>query len=350
VIDPLPPDVVLGVRDLSVEYRTGRGAVQAVRAVSFDLRRGESLALIGESGSGKTTMALALIRLLSGSARVTGGRILYQRRDGRVVDVLALGPQELRRFRWQECAMVFQSALNAFNPVLRVWDHVRDTYRAHTGARRADVRERAAELMRLVQLDPDRVLDAYPHQLSGGMRQRVLIGLALLLDPQILVLDEPTTALDILTQRAIIDTLRRLKTELGFSTVFISHDLSIAAELADRIGTMYAGRVVEIGGVEDAFYHPRHPYTLGLLKAVPTLAGDVTGLVSIPGSPPDLIDLPSGCKFHPRCRYAQPVCRDPEPVWLELDDRHVRCKIYDRQSDYVPGLEPVGAPTSEPAT
>jgi peptide/nickel transport system ATP-binding protein len=315
-------DVVLAVRDLSVEYRTGRGAVQAVRGVSFDLRRGESLALIGESGSGKTTLALALIRLLTGSARVTGGQLLYRQRDGRIVDVLTLGTEALRRFRWQECAMVFQSALNAFNPVLKVWDHVRDTYQAHTGARRADVRQRAGELMRLVQLDPERVLDAYPHQLSGGMRQRVLIALGLLLDPQVLILDEPTTALDILTQRAIIDVLRRLKAELSFSTIFISHDLSIAAELADRIGTMYAGRIVEIGSVEDAFYHPRHPYTLGLLKAVPTLAGDVTGLVSIPGSPPDLIDLPAGCKFHPRCPYAIAACQDADPPVFDVGPDH----------------------------
>ena len=176
--------------------------------------------------------------------------------------------------------------------------------------------------MRLVQLDPARVLGSYPHQLSGGMRQRVLLALGLLLDPQVLILDEPTTALDILTQRTIIDTLRRLKEELSFSMIFISHDLSIAAELADRIGTMYAGRIVEMGGVEDAFYRPRHPYTLGLLKAVPTLAGDLTGLTSIPGSPPDLIDLPPGCKFHPRCPYAVPACREADPPLFEVGPDH----------------------------
>jgi peptide/nickel transport system ATP-binding protein len=318
----LAPDLVLSVRGLSVEYVTRRGGVQAVRDVSFDLRRGENLALIGESGSGKTTLALTLIRLLSRSARVTGGRVLYQR-DGRVTDVLRLSQEELRRFRWQECAMVFQSALNAFNPVLKIWDHIQDTHRAHAGARREPLRQRAVELLRLVQLDPNRVLEAYPHQLSGGMRQRVLLALGLLLDPQVLILDEPTTALDILTQRAIIEVLRRLKQELSFSMIFISHDLSLAAELADRIGTMYAGRIVELGDVDDIFYRPRHPYTLGLLKAVPTLAGDVSGLASIPGSPPDLIDLPSGCKFHPRCPYALPRCQEADPPLYEVAEGHV---------------------------
>jgi peptide/nickel transport system ATP-binding protein len=334
----LASDVVLSVRDLSVEYLTRRGGVQAVRNVSFDLRRGESLALIGESGSGKTTLALALIRLLPGAARIPSGQILFQR-DGRVVDALKLGPEELRRFRWQDCAMVFQSALNAFNPVLKIWDHIQDTYRAHAGARRDDLRTRATELMRLVQLDPARVLDAYPHQLSGGMRQRVLLALGLLLDPQVLILDEPTTALDILTQRAIIDTLRRLKEELAFSMIFISHDLSIAAELADRIGTMYAGRIVELGGVEDTFYRPRHPYTLGLLKAVPTLAGDLTGLTSIPGSPPDLIDLPYGCKFHPRCPYALSICQDTDPPLYEVGTAHEAACIRWQEIDRSDGVE-----------
>jgi len=322
VTETLPPDVVLSVRDLSVEYAARRGAVKAVRQVSFDLRRGESLALIGESGSGKTTLALALIRLLTRSARISSGQVLYQR-NGRAFDVLMLGAEELRRFRWQECAMVFQSALNALNPVMKVWDHIQDTSRAHDGAGRGEIQRRAHDLMRLVQLDPGRVLGAYPHQLSGGMRQRVLLALGLLLDPQVIILDEPTTALDILTQRAVIDVLRRLKHELGFSMIFISHDLSLAAELADRIGTMYAGRIVELGDVNEIFYRPRHPYTLGLLKAVPTLAGDVAGLSSIPGSPPDLIHMPSGCKFHPRCPYMVGSCVESEPELFKVGERHV---------------------------
>ena len=197
--------------------------------------------------------------------------------------------------------MVFQSALNAFNPVLKVWDQVWDTAKAHNWNNRSEVRERFLELLRFVQLDPDRVIDAYAHELSGGMRQRTLLAIALLLDPQILILDEPTTALDILTQRTIIDLLRRLKEDLHFTMIFISHDLAIAAELADRVATMYAGQVVELGPVSDIFYRPRHPYSLGLIRAVPTVTGAFEELSSIPGSPPDLINLPSGCKFHPRC-------------------------------------------------
>lgn len=306
-------DIPLSVRDLWVEYVGERGMVKAVRDVSFDLRPQESLALIGESGCGKTTLGLALIRLLVKTASITGGEIIY-RRDGATTQVLSLKEREMRHFRWRECAMVFQSALNAFNPVLRVWDQMYDTVRAHDRMPKAKARRRAMELLRHVQLDPERVIDAYPHELSGGMRQRVLLAISLLLDPQIIILDEPTTALDILTQRTILDLLKRLKAELGFSMMFISHDLSIAAELADRVATMYAGAIVELGPVYDIFYRPAHPYTLGLIRAVPTVTGEFEDLISIPGSPPDLIDLPSGCKFHIRCPYATDRCRQEEPT------------------------------------
>jgi len=216
---------------------------KAPLTLTLDLLAGESLALIGESGSGKTTLGLSIVRLLAEVASVDQGEIVY-RRDGREVDVLQLKGGALREFRWQDCAMVFQSALNAFNPVLRVWEQVIDTARAHGWTDRAAVRERFLELLRFVQLDPDRVINAYPHELSGGMRQRTLLAMSLLLDPQILILDEPTTALDILTQRTIIDLLRQLKEQQRFTMIFISHDLAIAAELADRVATMYAGRVV----------------------------------------------------------------------------------------------------------
>lgn len=315
------PETILDVEGLSVEYRSRRGRVQAVRDVSFSLRKGETLALIGESGSGKTTLGVSMIRLHPPAAQIKRGRILY-RRDGREVDVLKLGQEQLRQFRWQECAMVFQSALNAFNPVLRIWDQIYDTARAHGVTSRREVRERGKELLRLVNLEPDRVIHSYPHELSGGMRQRVLIATSLLLNPQILLLDEPTTALDILTQRTIIDLLRRLKAELGFSMIFVSHDLSLAAELADRVATMYAGRIIETADVYDVFATPRHPYTFGLIKAVPTVAGEFEQLVSIPGSPPDLIHLPSGCKFHPRCPLADQLCRKEEPALIEVAPDH----------------------------
>jgi peptide/nickel transport system ATP-binding protein len=324
IVPAAPPatDVVLSVRDLWVQYASRRGPVQAIRGVSFDLHRGESLALIGESGSGKTTMALALVRLLARAATISRGEILYQR-DGKVINVLALSPEALRRFRWAQCAMVFQGAQSAFNPVLRVWDHMLDTAKAHGIRNRAEVRQRALRLLRLVGLDPERVLRSFPHEMSGGMRQRVLIAMGLLLDPQVLILDEPTTALDILTQRSIINLLRDLKRELGFSTIFISHDLSLAAELADRVATCYAGRLVEVGPVESLFYRTRHPYTLGLLHAVPRLTGG-HDLASIPGSPPDLIDLPRGCTFHPRCPFVQERCTvGTDPPESEVETGHL---------------------------
>lgn len=317
----MPQEPVLSVRDLEIAYAARRGLVQALRGVSFDLSPEESLALIGESGSGKTTLGLSIMRLVPAAARVVRGSIVYRRR-GEEVDVLRMSPPALRLFRWQECAMVFQSALNAFNPVLRIWDQIYDTARAHGLMDRRAARERARELLRLVRLEPDRVIDAYPHELSGGMRQRVLLAIALFLDPPILLLDEPTTALDILTQRAIIDLLRELKESRGFAMIFISHDLSLAAELADRVATLYAGEIVEIGPVRELFYRPAHPYTMGLLDAVPRLAEEYRDLIAIPGSPPDLIDPPPGCAFHPRCPLATAACRKDRPPLDEVGAGH----------------------------
>jgi|UPI00030ADF89 peptide/nickel transport system ATP-binding protein len=311
----------LSLRNVHVSYVTRRGKVQAVRNVTLDLNAGESLALIGESGSGKTTLGLAIVRLLPETAQIEPGVILY-RRNGREVDILKLDRNEMREFRWRDCAMVFQAALNAFNPVLKIWAQAWDTAKAHGWHDKEAVRRRVVELLEFVQLDPKRVIDAYPHELSGGMRQRVLLALSLLLNPQVLILDEPTTALDIITQRTIIKLLRKLKEDQGFTMIFISHDLAIAAELADRVATMYAGRVVELGASEDIFYRPRHPYTLGLIRAVPTVTGGFEQLFSIPGSPPDLIDLPTGCKFHPRCAFATDRCKTEEPELEEVGPGH----------------------------
>ncbi|MCS6870853.1 MAG: ABC transporter ATP-binding protein [Anaerolineae bacterium] len=311
---------VLSIQNLSVEYAARRGKVKAVRNVSFDVFRGETVAVIGESGCGKTTLALALVRLLPRAAKITSGKILFQSSDHSApIDVLRLTQRQLRAFRWRNCAMVFQSALNALNPVLRISAQVQETARAHGEHDTKQVEERALWLFRQVRLDPKRVYHAYPHELSGGMRQRVLLALGLLLDPQVIILDEPTTALDVLTQRTIIEVLKRLRDEMGFALIFISHDLSMAAELAHRIVTMYAGEVVEIGQVNDVFYRPKHPYTLGLMRAVPNLSGGRAELVSIQGSPPDLIDLPRGCTFAPRCGYAQAICREQTPL-LEMHE------------------------------
>lgn len=309
---------VLSVRDLSIDYITRRGPVHAVRDVSFELERSETLAIIGESGSGKTTLAVGLIRLSPRGAKVTSGQILYTK-NGLTTDVRTLDDDDLREYRWAEAAMVFQAALNSFNPVITIWEQFLDTARAHGMKDRRKVRDRADELLDLVHLDAQRVLPAFPHELSGGMKQRVLIALALMLEPQLIILDEPTTALDILTQRSIIDLLRQLREKLGFSMIFISHDLSIAAELADRMITMYAGRVVEEANVNDMFYRPRHPYSVGLLRAVPRVSGALGSVASIPGSPPDLIRLPVGCSYAPRCPYAIEACRAADPPLVPVD-------------------------------
>lgn len=311
---------VLEVDNVSVAYAAPRGAVRAVNDVSFTLHRGEALALIGESGSGKTTLSLALIRMLVRSAKVTQGGVRYFK-GGKAQDVLAMSERELRRFRWNECAMVFQGAQNAFNPVLRVHEQFLDTAYAHGERGTAKVKKRTLELFKLVRLDPERVWDSYPHELSGGMKQRALLALGVLLDPQVVILDEPTTALDILTQRAIIDVLSEMQERLGFSIIFISHDLALAAEMADRVATMYAGEIVEMGAVDDIFYKPLHPYTLGLLRSVPRLSGSLE-LTSISGSPPDLIDPPPGCKFHPRCPFASEQCHKEAPPLTDFGDGH----------------------------
>lgn len=314
-------DIVLKVENLSVIYNSARGPVQAASGISFELRQGEALALIGESGSGKTTLSLALIRMLAKSAEISSGRVLYTR-DGQTRNVLDLSDAEMRAFRWNDCAMVFQGAQNAFNPVLRVRDQFLDTARAHGQNDREAVKQRTLELFKLVRLDPQRVYESYPHELSGGMRQRTLLALGVLLNPQVVILDEPTTALDILTQRAIIDVLNEMQTRLRFSIIFISHDLALAAEMADRVATMYAGEIVEIGDVSHIFYAPLHPYTLGLLRSVPKLSHGQDELVSIPGNPPNLIEPPSGCKFHPRCLFASEKCSREAPPLVEYEPGH----------------------------
>ncbi len=340
--DPVPtrdatgprPDapVVLRVEDLWVEYRTERGWMQAVRGVDLEIRAGEAVALIGESGSGKSTLGFALQRMLVRSARVARGKVTYRTRDGKTVDLLNVDDKQFRQLRWREFSMVFQAAQNSLNPVIKVSDTFQETARAHGEHNKGRIQEKALELLRKVQLDGDRVYNAYPHELSGGMRQRVSIALSLLLDPQLIILDEPTTALDIITQRAIIDVIRTLRDQLNFTMIFISHDLSLAAELADKVVTMYAGEVVEDGPVRDVFYQPKHPYTVGLLNAVPPITGeDFTPLTAIPGATPNLLNIPSGCPFHPRCPYRTDICSRQNPPLVEIAPAHyVACHHHDQ--------------------
>jgi peptide/nickel transport system ATP-binding protein len=301
-------DVVLDVQDLSVEYGAGQGAVRAVEGVSLALQRGEVLGIAGESGSGKSTLAFAMNRLLRPPGVITSGTVRYRSPTGGEVDILDMTDEELRTFRWAELAMVFQSAMNSLNPVLSIRGQLVDTLRAHGQRRtRKDEQARVKELLRLVGITADRA-GAFPHELSGGMRQRATIAIALALEPEIIVMDEPTTALDVVMQRQILKVIMSLRDRLQFSVIFITHDLSLLLEMADRIAVMYAGRVVELARSADLYSQPRHPYSYGLLHSFPTIHGPRIELTGIPGWPPDLRSAPPGCAFHPRCEHAMEQC------------------------------------------
>jgi oligopeptide/dipeptide ABC transporter ATP-binding protein len=333
--------VLLEVKHLDVYYETESSPVHAVNDVSFTLYRGQILGLAGESGSGKSTLAYAITRLLHTPATVSGGEIWYYPRDDRSfeiekldtqesplpsvkrkerdtgsapINVLELSPAQLRAFRWQELAIVFQSAMNALNPVIRLEGQITDVLKAHAPSMGPDERrERALELLRLVGITPDR-LRSYPHELSGGMRQRAIIAIALALNPDIIIMDEPTTALDVVVQRDILVELMALRERLNFAVIFITHDLSLLLEIADQVVIMYAGRIVETASWQEIYRYPRHPYTYGLLNSFPSLHGPRNKMDGIPGSPPDLRNAPAGCAFHPRCPFAFDACRDREPI------------------------------------
>jgi peptide/nickel transport system ATP-binding protein len=309
----LGADLVLRADNVSVEYAGGR-PTRAVRGVSLELHRGEVLGIVGESGCGKSTLAYALTRMLRPPARLTGGTVEYFGRDGGVVDVGALEGEQLRQFRWNKVSMVFQSAMNALNPVTSVGRQFEDIFRTHRPAMdRRERRERCAQLLEMVGIDPRR-LNAFPHELSGGMRQRVVIAMALALEPEIVIMDEPTTALDVLVQREILDEVERLRADLGFAVVFITHDLALLLEISDRLAVMYAGRVVEYALAEQVATAPLHPYTRGLLRSFPDLRGERRDLRGIPGNPPDLREALAGCPFAPRCESVFEPCRTVAPV------------------------------------
>ncbi len=340
---------MLRASGVSVSY-DGPTRTAAVREVDLELRRGEILGLAGESGCGKSTLAYALTRLLRPPARLTGGKIEFFESDSNVpLDVLALGARALRQFRWSRVAMVFQSAMNALNPVINLGKQFDDIFRTHRPAMGEEERRaRAAELLEMVGIEPGRI-GSFPHELSGGMRQRVVIAMALALQPDLVVMDEPTTALDVVVQREILDEVDRLRRELGFSVLFITHDLSLLLEISDRLAIMYAGRIVEHGPAEAIGSNPTHPYTLGLLESFPQMAGPRRDLHGIPGSPPDLrLRLP-GCSFAPRCRYAFDACWELAPSLVtpgglnprapgRAEQREVACHLQE------PSILPGGPP------
>ena len=340
------PPPLLEIKHISVDYHAENGTVHALTDVSLTLQRGHILGLAGESGSGKSTLAYAITRLLKPPAEVLGGEVLYFPRASRQgggrgatppvsppVDVLKLTPRQLRALRWKEIAIVFQSAMNALNPVLSVGAQIDDVLRTHNPRMGAgERRRRAVELLRLVGIASDR-LRSFPHELSGGMRQRAIIAIALALSPELIIMDEPTTALDVVVQREILLEIAALRSELGFSVIFITHDLSLLLEIADEIAIMYAGRAVETATNRDLARHPRHPYSYGMLHSFPTIYGERHRMSGIPGSPPDLRAIPSGCSFHPRCPMAFPPCKTDlpllRPATPQTPEQQVACHLYD---------------------
>jgi oligopeptide/dipeptide ABC transporter ATP-binding protein len=313
-----PPLPLLEVSSLSVRYHTEAGVARAVDGVSFELAQGETLGLVGESGCGKTTMGRAIVRVLPGNARIYGGRVLFRGRD-----LVALSEEELRRVRWRDIAIVPQSAMNALSPVYRVGRQIEEVLIEHEAVSRAEARRRTWELFTLVKLDPARA-DDYPHQFSGGMRQRALVAMALALNPSLLIADEPTTALDVVTQDRIFTRIRQLQRRADASMLLITHDMGLVAENCDRVAVMYAGQVVEYGETRRLFKEPVHPYTLGLKNAFPSTTRSRTeALISIPGAPPSLLTPPPGCRFAPRCPFATEICRETEPPLIEIGSQHL---------------------------
>jgi peptide/nickel transport system ATP-binding protein len=319
---------LLEIRDLRVVYRMPDLGleVKALRGVDLDVERGEILGLVGESGSGKSTLAHAVMRVLKPPARLVSGKVLL---DG--VDILSLDRSVFdKEYRWRRIAYVPQASQNALNPTMRVLDHFLDTGRAHGLDDRSEAERRARELLAMTGLDAERVLRLYPHQLSGGMKQRVLIALSLLLEPEVLILDEPTSALDVVTQAGILRAIRQINRRLGVSIIFITHDVSLMPSLADRVAVMYAGKVVEVGPVDGVLYEPQHPYVSALISSIPSLYADVASVRPIQGEPPSMVAEIRGCPFWPRCPYAKEICREREPALSSVDDRSVACFLWSR--------------------
>src|SRR5438128_4188275 len=323
VVHSLMP--LLQVEELTTHYRTQRGWVRAAEGVSFNVDEGQALGLAGESGCGKSTVALSLLKILPSGGRIRKGKIIF---DGQ--DLVPLSEAEMRKRRWKGISIVFQGAMSAFNPVYKVGDQIAEAIKTHeSGVSKADVEERIAKLLETVGIEPSRA-DNYPHEFSGGMRQRALIASALAANPKMLIADEPGTALDVIVQAQTLKLLRDLKDRLGLSMIMISHDLSIIAETCEKVAIMYAGHIVEYGDADAIFKEPLHPYTQGLIKAFPSIKGERVRLTSIPGQPPDLLHPPPACRFNPRCPYVMDICKKIEPP-LEEHGEHghlAACHLY----------------------
>lgn len=307
---------LLDVRNLTMHYITKMGDVHAVDDVSFAIEPGEAVGLVGESGCGKTSVALSLMRLLPDNARFLGGQVLF---DGK--DLIHIPEEEMRKLRWRAISMIFQAAMNSLNPVYRVGEQIIEAIQNHLPLSYQEAKRRVAELFELVGLPPQ-LMDRYPHECSGGMKQRAVIAMALACDPKLVIADEPTTALDVIVQDHILRRIDEVRRKLNMAMMYISHDIAVIAEVSQRIGVMYAGRLVEFGDTITIFKNPAHPYTLALMSAFPSIKGEKRDLQGLPGEPPDLLQPPGGCRFHPRCAYATAVCAQNAPPYQEIKPGH----------------------------
>ncbi|HUA31679.1 MAG TPA: ABC transporter ATP-binding protein [Streptosporangiaceae bacterium] len=313
---------VLEVSDLSVEYAMEGGTVRAVDSVSFDLEPGEFLGVVGESGCGKSTLLFAIAQLLVPPAGITGGSVVFRGQS-----MVGLTDRQLASVRWRDLSVVMQSAMNALNPVKSIAAQFKDAMRAHGVTSKHEIADRSAEVLRMVGIDPVH-LDSYPHQLSGGMRQRSMIAMALLLTPELVIMDEPTSALDVVAQRSLMVQIKELQEKLGFAVIFVTHDMSLVSHFSDRLMVMYAGRVDEFGPTRQVFDAPQHPYTVGLMEAFPSIRGPRVPLTGIPGSPPNLASPPPGCRFAPRCPKVMTRCREETPELYHVNGTLVRCFLH----------------------
>ena len=321
--NPPVPERVLGVSGLSVEYVLDRGSVRAVDDVSFAVGNGEFLGIVGESGCGKSTLLFAIAHLLAPPALVTAGSVSFAG-----MNLVTMTDKQLSAIRWRDVSVVMQSAMNALNPVKSIGAQFADVLRAHGKPSRADIRSRSAEVLRMVGIDPAH-LRSYPHQLSGGMRQRAMIAMAMLFTPELVIMDEPTSALDVVAQRSLMVQIKELQLRFGFAVIFVTHDMSLISHFSDRLMVMYAGQVSELGPTRAVFDAPRHPYTQGLLEAFPSIRGPRVPLKGIPGSPPNLAVIPNGCRFHPRCPQVMDRCKEQVPELYDVNGTLVRCLLYD---------------------
>jgi peptide/nickel transport system ATP-binding protein len=315
---------VLSVEGLRTYFGILRGQVKAVDGVDFKIFKGQSMGLAGESGCGKTTTALSILRLLPSNGKVVSGKILFEGED-----LLKISDEEFRKgYRWKKIAVIFQGAMNALNPIMTVGAQISEAIRMHEGVSKSEALNRAKKLLDLVGVGAERVT-RYPHELSGGMKQRSVIAMALACNPDLIIADEPTTALDVITEAQVLGVIKELQKKLQLSMIMISHDLSMIAETCDKVGIMYAGKLVEQGDAIAVYKETLHPYTQKLIGAFPSIVGEKTELATVPGFPPDLLNPPSGCRFHPRCSYAMDICKkkDPEVSKVKGKEHYVACHL-----------------------